>query len=218
MSSVLEYAKRNLLAATTRPEYLEYIRGNSYAEADPEHFLNVADLAKQLWERKYHMPAPEGFVIAGWYHDFDRVFPEKMVDTRRAENYEDAKAEHSRNCAVIFEEHNPELPVALIGDVKFLIERHEFGGEKGQDGQLLERPDVFTRSYNLNLGAEELCEADGLSFFPVILPSYAAWAPQDRVRQKIAFSYRKLSEVGKSIVMEIQFPGHLGDLVREVTG
>lgn len=217
----LEYTKNNLLAALNRPEYIEYAAGNPYAEVDSIHFLNVGDLVKQLWERKYHTQAPDAVVIAAWYHDFDRVFPDRKIDTKNAPRhlYEKVKEEHSRNCANIFEEWNPELPILLKQDIMYLIEKHEFGGVKKENGSLEELIDKFTRTYNLNRAADDVCEADGLSFFAVIIHSYSKWADEDRVRKKIEFSFNKLSEVGKTMVREMHFKDrYVAELMKEAIG
>lgn len=202
----LGYAHQNWLKAVNRPAYIEYASGDPYAEVDKEHFLNVGHLIKVLWERKYQSKVPDALVIAGWYHDFDRIFPAQKIETQGVPlgEYESTKFLHSQNCANLFEEYNPQLPGKLISDVKYLIERHEFGGIK-KNGEYEDRIDQFTGAYNLNLAADLLCESDGLSFFEVIIYSYLKWADSDRVDNKVRFSYNKLSPAGKELLGEMEF-------------
>lgn len=212
-----QYAKDNLLRALDRPEYIQYATGNPYAEVDRDHFLNVGDLVDQLWHIKFNCPSPDAPVIAGWYHDFDRVFVEIRVATWDVDKnrYRDKKIEHSKNSALIFAEWNPLLPPPLMKDVQYLIEKAETGGEKTQDGRYIDILDSFTRSYNLNQAADIISEADGISFFKTIIYSYAKWASPERLENKVKFSFNKLSQEGKSIVRDIQFRDPLiRDLVR----
>ena len=46
MRSNLEYALQNFEQATSREEYVKYATGNPYAEADVEHFKEVARLVR----------------------------------------------------------------------------------------------------------------------------------------------------------------------------
>ncbi len=199
----LEYAYGNLVKATERPEYKRYLETDSpYGnEAYILHVTNVAEYVAKLWRMKFGSELPAAMKIASWYHDFDRLLPERRLDTSTApiERYTDVKKMHSKNCAVLFAEFNPELPEGLTRDVQHLIERAE---ERVEEGNAV---DNFTGSYNLDKASNILCEADGLSFFDVIIYPYARMFTPERVNNKILFSYAKLSEDGKRLLDEMEF-------------
>jgi len=227
----ITYATNNLLEPLTRNEYIQYATNNPYAEVNQEHFFDVSKLARKLWEQRHATPCPEALVIAGLYHDIDRVFPaehsndpsiktsRRAIDTKSLpdEGYTENQIKfviHPQNCAAIFREYNPELPESLKNDVAYLIERHELGAAKTSDG-MLEQKDAYTTTYNLNDAADVLCEADGTSFFSVIIYSYLKGKSETRAREKIKMSYRKLSREGKEMVRTFEYrTADAGELVR----
>jgi hypothetical protein len=85
-----------------------------------------------------------------------------------------------------------------------MIERHEIGGDKINDAYI-ETTDEFTKSFNLNVSSDQLMEADGISFFSVLLPVYMKWADPERVENKIRFSFDKLSPLGKKMIRRIDY-------------
>ena len=219
MQTNLEYAMQNFLDATSRPEFIDYAKNNPYAEVEVEHHIEVSNLVQELWKRRFSSKCPEALVIAGLYHDIDRVFPAKHSNdstirtTRRAidtKNIPDSqyldsqekKRVHPENCANIFQDYNPRLDTRLQEDITYLIEHHEVGGDKNGSNKLDLLLDSLSREYNLNAAADILCEADALVFFTLIIYSYAKDRPIERIQQKIRFSYDKLSDDGKAIVKE----------------
>lgn len=175
-----------------------------------------------MWKRRFSSVCPEALIIAGLYHDFDRIFPKdhsndptirtirRAIDTKNIPNdrYLDSieKSQiHPENCAEIFQDYNPKLDSSLSDDISYLIKLHEVGGNRDGSSELDTLLDSFTREYNLNIAADILCEADALVFFTLIINSYAKDRPIERVQQKIRFSYAKLSSFGKGIVQEQQF-------------
>lgn len=201
-----EYSKEHLMAIANRPEFLEHAKNNPKAEVELDHALDVDKLSRELWQRKIKTEPPTALEISALFHDCDRFFPKEMIDETEfpKEEYETAKIKHSENCSRIFRKENPKLPRGLKNDASYMIERHEIGGNK-VDGQYVETIDMFTRSYNLNFSSDQLTEADGLSFFHTILPSYLKWADSERVARKIKFSFEKLSPEGKQIVRGMKY-------------
>ncbi len=225
-----------------RQEYLDYAKGNPYAEVDAPHFRDVSRLAVDLWGRKYDLDCPIALPIAGLYHDFDRVFPpdhsadprirtkRRMIDTKSLPDsgYTEDQIKldlHPQNCAAIFRDYNPGIPLPLQMDISFLIARHERGAEMA-GGKFFRRLDEFTGSYNLNRAANVLCEADGLGFFSLIVYSYVKGRSPERAREKIRLSFGKLSPQGQELARAmkyhpVEFEGERIDvdaLVREVIG
>ncbi len=215
-----EYSKENLMAIANRSEFLEHAKNNPKAEVELDHALDVRDLTVELWQRKFETKTPLALEISGLFHDFDRFFPREMIDTTNIteEQYETAKLDHSKNSARIFRRESLELPSELKDDVSYMIERHEIGGDK-IDGLYEEAADKFTKSYNLNVSSDQLEEADGLSFFRTILPSYRKWAPPEKVVKKIRFSFEKLPPEGKQIVRGMKYKNEeIRDVVLAAVG
>jgi len=216
----LEYSKENLIATAENPEFKEYAKNNPYAEVELDHALDVSKLTGRLWSIKFRSIPPVALKIGGLWHDCDRFFLKEKVDTIKVpkEEYEATKMKHSKNCVRIFKRENPKLPFELKEDTSYMIERHEIGGDRFND-EYLETPDQFTNSYNLNVASDQLEESDGLSFFSVIIPSYAKWASKERVINKIRFSYNKLSPVGERMVREMKYGDkEIRDLVLSTIG
>ena len=218
----LEYALQNFLEATSRQEFKEYAQDNPYAEVEVEHHIEVSNLVQELWQRRFSSKCPEALVIAGLYHDIDRVFPAKHSNdstirtTRRAidtKNIPDSqyldsqekKRVHPENCANIFQDYNPRLDTRLQEDITYLIEHHEVGGDKNGSNKLDLLLDSLSREYNLNVAANILCEADAIVFFTLIIYSYAKDRPIERIQQKIRFSYDKLSLTRKEITRKLKY-------------
>ena len=214
----LEYSTEIFDRMTNRPEYIRYSSQNPRLRLDKEHCLNVSKLSGDIWTKKFDIDPPTALEISGLFHDCDRFFPDEIIDTQEsAEGYENLKLEHSKKCAKIFEREVPELPKELTSDVSYMIKRHEIGGEK-KEGQYIENPDKFTGTYNLNVSTDQLTEADGVSFFSVILPEYVKWASQERVENKIKFSFEKLSPIGQEMVRNIQYNEKIEKLVSPIIG
>jgi hypothetical protein len=222
MQNNLEYALGNFDDATSRQEYIEYATGNPYAKVDVEHFKEVAKLVEELWSKRFSSACPDALIIAGLYHDIDRVFPiehsndssirttRRTIDTKSLSDAEYGTAElkkrvHPKNCAAIFEDYNQKLNTRLKEDVSYLIERHEIGGNKDATGKSDILLDSLTKEYNLNAAADILCEADALVFFTLIIYSYAKDRSINRIQQKIRFSYNKLSDFGKQIARDLEY-------------
>lgn len=218
----IESAKNNFLEAITRSEFVRYANNNPYAEQEQAHAEDVSLTVQRLWELKYSKECPKALIIAGLYHDFDRVFlkehsndPDIKTDRRTVDTTSIKSAEytvshvkkvlHPANCAAIFEDYNPKLVEELKSDISYLIKRHEIGGDRDEEDILVDVMDSHTNSYDLGAAAEVLCEADGLSFFNVIIYSYINGRPMEKVKQKIKFSYEKLSKEGKQLVREAEY-------------
>lgn len=214
----LDYAETNFLKIIERPEYKEYVKNNpSYAENEIKHLIYVDKKIQELWYgHGQSIQTPDALKVAGWYHDCDRLFPERKVNTKEAdvEEYKKLKGSHAENCTNIFEELLPNLPPKFVNDVKFLIKRHEIGGDR-ENGKLIEKTDEFTNKYNLNLAADILCEADGLAWFEVISPSYVKWAKPDRLKEKTKFSYKKLTDVGLKHLKKEKLPHKVREILSD---
>jgi hypothetical protein len=176
-------------------------------------------LVDEIWNKRFNSDCPEALLIAALYHDVDRVFPiahsddpniktgRRMFDSRSIPDHLYGhknglkEQNHPTNCSEIFKDYNPDIPENLLSDIMFLIQRHESGGEDVSGS----RKDFETDSFLLADAADVLKEADGLSFFDVILPSYVKDKPKERVLRKIDYSHRKLSSEGVEIVSEMDF-------------
>lgn len=203
----LRYLKENLIAIATRPEFTRYAQENPfYAGSELEHALDVQKWSGELWREKFKAIPPTALEGAAEFHDCDRFYPKEKLDTSKVpkEQYETAKIQHSKNCARIFRRENPKLPRPLKNDISYMIERHEIGGDKINDAYI-ETIDEFTKSFNLNVSSDQLMEADGISFFSVLLPVYMKWADSERVANKIRFSFDKLSPLGKKMIRRIDY-------------
>lgn len=203
----LGYMEENLKAIAARKEFKRYAKENPfYAGHELEHALDVQKWSGGLWQERFEAIPPTALEGAAEFHDCDRFFLKEKLDTSKVpkEQYETAKIKHSKNCARIFRRENPKLPRPLKNDISYMIERHEVGGDK-TNGAYIETADEFTKSFNLNVSSDQLTEADGISFFSVLLPDYMKWADSERVANKIRFSFDKLSPLGKKIVRRIDY-------------
>ncbi len=182
------------------------------------HAFEVARIAVQLWQKNEKGEAPLALQVAGLYHDIDRLFPKRTVDTKNCskEEYSVRKAIHSGNSALLFYEENEEMPDELKRDVFFLILRHEFGGDMGKEGIILTQLDEYTKSYNIHLAANYLFYADKLSFFYSNIFAYKKRG-KERLIMKIKFSVEGLPSKIKQEIFELRFDDPLiGECMNEV--
>lgn len=138
--------------------------------------------------------APKILKIAAIYHDIERDFPNK-VDTKncKPEDYLARKLLHSTNSVKIFIKHfSKEYDDDLVEDIIFLIARHEIGGDRDLQGNLLYVKD-YSEKYNLNELAEKLFYADKLTFFEAEIEKYSKRG-EEKLKHKILFSIKNLPE------------------------
>jgi hypothetical protein len=113
---------------------------------------------------------------AGHLHDSDRAFPRRMImgeeTTRHDKNaYSEYKKEHAENSWRIAEELLGKAaaagytsPPGLAHDLRYLILRHELGGEKSGGANLPEASEIDP-DLNLNDLTDIVTGADSLSYF-----------------------------------------------------
>ncbi len=169
-----------------------------YGESDKPHVLAVLSWIERLWPNP-----PEALQIAAVGHDWERAFENerhRLEDYLSGDGaplqgtYKPHKAAHSQNSArILARELKGILPPTMLLDVYFLVCNHETGGIVGTDGPLTMLLDSHTRSYNLNLAADILQQADALSFFD-ILDIFAKWNPTERTLHKIRYTFEKIRD------------------------
>lgn len=194
--------KQRILAQIGSDGYREAFAGTEQGRVDKGHFLEVVRITAELWEENEKTSVPEALKIAALYHDGDRIYPSRQVNTKDYPEgqYGYRKGIHSGNTALIFFENNLDLPRELVRDVCFLILRHEHGGDKTSKSEYFEKKDDFTQSYNLNLAADYLWYADKLSFFYSNIHEYAKRGKKKLMR-KIEYS---LEDLPPNIVNKIK--------------
>ena len=143
---------------------------------------------------------------AGHLHDSDRSFPHKMtmgeVEARHdPEAYQEHKKEHARNSSLRAQELLDQalnngyfFPVEFTNDLRYLILRHELGGEK-QDGRNLLRQSEIEQPLNLNDLADVVTDADSLAYFDANVLTNWQECNKDSVAlaNKVHFMYDRMT-------------------------
>ena len=146
---------------------------------DPIHARNTLK-----WLLRLYPKADKRLRLASLVHDIERAIPEKKVKREDYRNYECFKKAHAKNSAIIIKEIMERNGICkeAIKDVVFLVENHETGG---------------------SFRADLLKEADSLSFFDVNLHFYAKRHSSDEVIDRCIWGYRRLSDKGKKLALDI---------------
>lgn len=139
------------------------------------------------WTLKLKPDADEALQIAALSHDIDRAvtgITEK--DLKDYSQIDEFKKEHSLRSANIISEilKKYNYPQDIIDKVKYLVERHEFGGDYESD---------------------ILKDADSIAYFDYNIPSYLKRNGRERTISKIQFMYNRLSSAAKKLANQIKF-------------
>jgi hypothetical protein len=212
-SEYFKKIEKKILGQLNSLEYNEGYLNIEPKECDKNHFFEVVKIASELWSENEPTEVPVALRIAALCHDIDRIYPKRQVNTKDCtrEDYASRKGVHSGNCALIFSEINSDLPRELLQDCCFLILRHELGGDKNKEMNLLDKRDDFTQKYNLHLAANYLFYADKLSFFYSNINEYKKRG-KERLMSKIEFSLKGLPSKIKNKIFELKFED---DLINE---
>ncbi|MFC1801430.1 hypothetical protein ACFLZB_03120 [Nanoarchaeota archaeon] len=158
------------------------------------HAQDTLGLTKKLWSG---WEVPQALQIASYAHDIDRTSEFYRVKKRLFDGFPNAywkyKDTHQKRCGEIFEDQFRDLlPTELLADSRYMIERHEFGGERDENNILELRVNSFgPQHFNLNRGADILMVGDKLSYFYLILPGYF----QERTLQESRETTKKKFDV-----------------------
>jgi len=172
---------------------IEAIIAGSSVPEDPVHSENTL-----AWLLKLKPDADEALQIAALGHDIDRAIEDRKVRREDFEDYDQFKAAHASNSAVILREimDTHDLTVKVADEVCRLVCRHEVGGD--------ERSDL-------------LKDADSMSFFDVNLPFYYRRSGWDETKRRCRWGYERLSEKMKRVAAELTFENHELDAMLKST-
>ena len=161
---------------------------------DPVHSKNTLK-----WLLKLQPDVDEALQIAALGHDVERAVQQRKVRREDFPDYDQFKAAHAINSAVILKEIMRECGVeeeTLIQDVYDLVCRHEVGGDPR---------------------CELLKDADGISFFEVNLPFYYQRNDPEETKRRCRWGYRRLSEKARRIAANLTFENEQLNTLLRVT-
>ncbi len=162
---------------------------------DPFHALNTVE-----WVLRLDPAADDSLQTAALGHDIERAFEDRRIRPDTYATYDEYKAAHAANSAVILTELMREagLDPDIIDDIAGLVAAHETGGEPRSD---------------------LLRDADILSFFTVSLPLYYDRHGPATTRRRCVWGYKRLTPALRWEIAGIEFPDPaLQELVREALG
>lgn len=150
------------------------------------------------WLLKINPNASEELKVSAYAHDIERTFITKR-EQKDYETYINHKKEHSKRsadivCTMMF---TLEFSPTAIQRVHYLICNHEVGGDSD---------------------ANDLKDADSLSYFENNLSGYYEKRGLEGTRTKIDFMYSRMSEHNKPLVNTITYSSELKELIDSVIG
>ncbi len=148
---------------------------------DPLHAENVLE-----WVVKLKPDADEALQIAALAHDIDRADTTRKVQRSNFSDYDQFKAAHAKNSAMILKDilHEFQLEQSIIYESCRLVERHEIGGDPRSD---------------------LLKDADSISFFEVNLPLYFQREGYEATMDRCIWGYQRLSSKMKEEFCHITY-------------
>jgi hypothetical protein len=173
---------------------IEDIISKSPGKTDPVHSKST-----KKWVLNLKPDADEALQIAALAHDIERGFstPEEDKAKEDFSRYKELKMEHSKKsadiiCGILKKYDFEDL---FIKRVKHLVEHHEFGGD--------EETDIIK-------------DADSISFFEDNLEYYFGEFGNDKTKDKIKFTFNRMSERAKEIVKKFEYKNSgLNNLFKE---
>lgn len=162
----------------------------------PEDLIHSSNTLE--WILRLAPLAGEALRIAALGHDIDRAVGSRRVRKADFQDFEEFKAAHAKNSALIVKEILDECRVdkSLTEEVLRLVRLHETGGD--------ERSDL-------------LMVADSLSFFEVNLPHYWVRHSRDVTFQRGIWGYKRLTPESRETVKKFRYADErLNTLVREI--
>ena len=178
--------------------------------------LNHGKTTRRIVDELMSGKSPEILKVAALYHDIERDYPNK-VNTKncRAEDYLVRKMLHSMNSVKTFIKHFANnYDENMVEDITFLISRHEIGGDKDENGELIYKTDE-TGKYNLNELAEILLWADKLTFFEIEIEEYSKRGPE-KLRNKIIFSLENLPEKIRKKIFNKNYGPEINKIIHDI--
>ena len=175
----------------TKQQIRVLIAGSKVPE-DPRHAENTLS-----WLLKLAPDADDALQIAALGHDIDRAVEARKVQRADYADYDDFKAAHARNSAVLLREIMEGCGVArdMIAEVYRLVCLHEVGGDPR---------------------ADRLKDADAISYFDVNLPLYYARTGRDETLRRCVWGYERLSTRMRTVVENMTYENRaLNALVRQ---
>ena len=170
---------------------IKNIIDKSAVPEDPIHARNTLE-----WLLKLNPDAGEALKIAAFGHDIERALESRKVKRTDFSDFNEFKAAHARNSAVILMEIMKEcvLPDNIKRDVYRIVCLHETGGDPHSD---------IVR------------DADGISFFEVNLPFYIRRNSLKETKRRCSWGYKRLSADAKSVISTLSYGNKkLEDLVK----
>lgn len=186
----------------------------------------AADFAGQNGLPAY---AVEALRLAGHLHDSERSFPGRMVRgeekvRKDPAKYREFKKLHARqsmetvkalalNCGCT----DPGFD-SFIDDIRYLVLRHEIGGdrkaaEENKESTLLFKVSELYPEINLNMLADHLMDADSLAYFYANVLTYWEECGRDMesLENKVHFMYDRMGPAARRMLQErvLHSPNHI---------
>jgi hypothetical protein len=174
MMDNIECAKQKIRSAISK----------SGVPEDPVHAENVLE-----WVLRLKPDADEALQIAALAHDIDRADERRKVWRSNFKDYNEFKAAHANNSALILKEllHKYHVEQSIIDESCGLVKRHEVGGDPRSD---------------------LLKDADSLSFFEVNMPLYFQREGYEETLKRCIWGYHRLSPELQMLCRNITYPQH----------
>lgn len=161
---------------------IEKIIANSPCEEDPVHSKSVRN-----WVLKLKPDASEALQIAALAHDIDRgINGKEKIKNIDKFRWEQVKGIHGKRSAKIICDilKKYKYDKKIIDRVKYLVERHEVGGDED---------------------AEVLKDADGISFFDYNVYFHFRDLGKEKTIEKIRYTFKRSSKKARQIIMNLKF-------------
>jgi hypothetical protein len=173
-----------------------HIRSIVQRSTTPEDPIHAENTLK--WLLTLCPEADEALQVAALGHDIDRALEARKVRKRGFLSFDEFKAAHACNSAVILEEilDHCGMEKRVGEEICRLVRAHETGGD--------ERSDL-------------LKDADSLSYFDVNLPFFVERHSWEETARRCMWGYKRLSAASRALVKGFCFQdARLSDLIRQI--